>query len=297
MKFIKNVEDKSLMILEKYALLDSRIKVIHKDNRGVSSARNEGIQYATGDYIAFIDSDDWVHKNYFDILMYHAMEYDTSITVANYKEKYDNDEIDKLVLPKKEIQVFNVNEAYSDAYLRNTVWGRLYKKEIVQDICFMEGIQYAEDAMFNITLFSKYEDIKIGKTEEKLYYYFNRSGSLVHLHNAYSYKVLCEKYLRLYMELYRKDLVIYQAIKMALLYRYEGLFAQNYYEIKKEVRPLLRRCFFYLYKEKKIPIIKKIKYSFLAISTRVYRIILLMQDRTYVEYEKLLKQQREQRCN
>ena len=69
-------KDNSLELCKKYAESDKRIKVIHKENEGVSTARNSGIEVASGDFIAFIDSDDYIDENMYFNMMQKASEYD-----------------------------------------------------------------------------------------------------------------------------------------------------------------------------------------------------------------------------
>ena len=80
--------DSSLQICCEYETLDDRVKVVHKENGGLSSARNEGIRNATGRYITFIDSDDYVSRNYVEVLFRNAS--DTSISIVNHKRVYEN---------------------------------------------------------------------------------------------------------------------------------------------------------------------------------------------------------------
>ena len=67
--------DNSGEIIDEYAIKDERIKVIHKENGGLSSARNVGIEYSKGNYIAFVDSDDYINKNMYKILYKNAIKY------------------------------------------------------------------------------------------------------------------------------------------------------------------------------------------------------------------------------
>ena len=80
--------DNSLKILEKIAENEQRIKIIDKINGGVSSARNIGLDVATGDYIAFVDSDDWVHNRYFEILLDFAIKEEADIVACDYKQVF-----------------------------------------------------------------------------------------------------------------------------------------------------------------------------------------------------------------
>lgn len=79
--------DNSGKLCDKYALKDSRIKVIHKENGGVSSARNAGLEIAKGKYIIFVDSDDWVAENYLAVLIEPMIKYDIQLASVSYEER------------------------------------------------------------------------------------------------------------------------------------------------------------------------------------------------------------------
>ena len=83
--------DRGLEILRDYEKKDSRIHVFSKKNGGLSSARNEGLKHCTGKWVAFIDSDDWIHKNYFEVLLNHQKENDYDVVVCNYVRTSDDD--------------------------------------------------------------------------------------------------------------------------------------------------------------------------------------------------------------
>ena len=76
--------DNSGKICEEYAKKDDRIIVIHKENAGVSSARNRGIELANGKYIGFIDSDDWIEENMYETLYQNLLQFDVDISMCNY---------------------------------------------------------------------------------------------------------------------------------------------------------------------------------------------------------------------
>ena len=77
--------DKSGKICDEYAKKDSRIIVIHKENGGVSSARNAGLRIAKGAYIGFVDPDDWIAEDMYEVLYSNAKKYDADVSVCKYK--------------------------------------------------------------------------------------------------------------------------------------------------------------------------------------------------------------------
>ena len=94
--------DKSPEILAEYAKKDPRITIISQENKGLSSARNRGLEVATGEYVAFLDSDDWVDPDYYEKLYNTAVKYDAQIACSGYKRCSENEE--KIWLKFKDVK-------------------------------------------------------------------------------------------------------------------------------------------------------------------------------------------------
>lgn len=122
-------------ICDEYAEKDSRIKVIHKENGGLSDARNTGLLVATGEYISFIDSDDYIDINMYKSIITYMEEHDLDIAECGIKHVYNNKikQNDKL---DKSIHVFNSEEALKELMLERrfhqTVWNKLYKTKLIK---------------------------------------------------------------------------------------------------------------------------------------------------------------------
>lgn len=134
-----------------WAEKDSRIRVIHKENGGVSSARNAALDIATGDYIGFVDSDDWIEPEMYSSLIQKISESGKNIALCSYYaveisgERYEcRCVVDKEVLDKDDYFRFIVLGG-DGGY----IWNRLYDADILKEVRFDEDIWYSEDLLFN----------------------------------------------------------------------------------------------------------------------------------------------------
>ena len=139
-----------------YKKKDSRIEVFSQKNSGSLSARKKGISVATGDYICFIDSDDYIDEDYLEKL-YHGAEKSTAdIIVSIYDLTYENGNKDTIFHNSKEV-LMDSEESLIEMLRRKLFgWelvGKLYKKELIENYCFKDGLAYAEDLVTNWELF------------------------------------------------------------------------------------------------------------------------------------------------
>lgn len=178
-------EDNSLKICQDYAKIDNRIIVLNKKNGGLSDARNYGLDNAKGDYILFVDGDDYIHYQMIEILYTCAQKSSSDIVVCNYTRINENENtIDKQIELK---QIANLNtytntEALSKLFKDDThviftvVWNKLYIKTLFDEIRFPFGKIHEDD-------FTSYKLLdmakKIGYINIPLYYYVKRNGSIL----------------------------------------------------------------------------------------------------------------------
>lgn len=175
--------DKSLSICEEYAEKDSRIKVIHKSNGGVSSARNCGIKACTGDYIGFIDSDDYIDETMYEELLNALLRNNTQISMCRYYNvSGEQKTISKLIADTETISnehflldIFNYN-------CMGVLWNKLFKRQLFFKndslILFREDIHLCEDVLI-LTMLAKYST-DIAVCSKPLYNYVVSTDSLCH---------------------------------------------------------------------------------------------------------------------
>lgn len=150
--------DNSLSILKEYKSLDARIKVISQENCGVSKARNIGIENSSGEYLGFVDADDWVEPEMFELLYGASQKHNCDMAFCNYKYKlngingmikypFDKDiELDRNYIIQKLIPYIIINGTF------NTVCTKLFKRSVVkkENILFPENVILGEDMAFNV---------------------------------------------------------------------------------------------------------------------------------------------------
>ena len=175
--------DDSGVMCDDYADKDERIIVIHKKNGGLSDARNAGLQVATGEYIGFVDSDDWIESDMYERMYSLCEEYGLDMVAARYCEEAEGDcqvnewtysERFEVVTGKRLNEIFAMG--HEDYVISTSVWDRLYRKELLQDIYFPVGKKY-EDICFSTKVFLRVK--KAGYLDVPMYHYRIRANSIM----------------------------------------------------------------------------------------------------------------------
>ncbi len=172
--------DMSLEILHEYAKRDNRIKVLEQSNQGASEARNKGMAIAKGEYIGFVDSDDWVDENYYETLYTKAVKENADIVRTTYKHVYgqtlEDEPANSLVTDK-----CNKNENIKRDEISYVIWNQIYKTKFLRENAiayFDKNLKYVNDQPFIIR--TAFSSNKISAAVNTNYYYRrNRAGQLV----------------------------------------------------------------------------------------------------------------------
>ena len=169
--------DNSGSICEEYKLKYRQTIIIHKENGGLSDARNAGIKVATGEYIYFVDSDDWLAPNAISTLLDYAIENKCDVVQGGlfyaYNDclLYDNSKKTPFILNRNQA----MKELIKNDYIKNFAWGKIYKTEIVKKHLFIKGV-YFEDSHWQHHII--HEVNNYGVIPTPLYYYRQRETSI-----------------------------------------------------------------------------------------------------------------------
>ena len=170
--------DNSVNVCEEYLRRDDRIVLYKKENGGQSSARNYGLDKMTGQFVMFVDSDDWIHEKTIEIMLIHLLKEKADIVCCGIMLTDGEKTYNSMFQNKKKIRILN-NEDTMITFLKNdgtssNVVARIYKKEIFEGERFEEGRPF-EAAAISYRLLAK-----VSKTifiDEAYYFYFQRPGS------------------------------------------------------------------------------------------------------------------------
>lgn len=214
--------DRSAEICDTYAQRDGRIKVLHKKNGGLSSARNAGLDIATGKYIALVDSDDWIADNMFEVLYDSIKEYKADIAQCECIKMKNDDTIVNPNLRIKKPTIHSAKEILERLHDKGcitytVVWNKLYKAELFQGLRFPHG-KYHEDEFFSYRMIHRAK--RIVCCSNKLYFYRQRANSIT----GRKFNLTRLDAIEAFMQ--RKD--FYKSIKLYDLYQKELIYLLKY---------------------------------------------------------------------
>lgn len=215
-------------ICDEYATLDDRIIVIHKENGGLADARNFGIDKATGQYLSFVDSDDYIHPQMYERMMQAMTQSDADIVISDLNMIPEAKEVE---FPKLEgnvnLQILNRHDI-QNRYFENTpesiyftvAWNKLYKRKCFKTYRYPHGRLHEDEF---VTFKTLYEADNVVAIEDKLYYYVSREASITadfnvrrfDLFDAYEEKI---RYFAAHNEWYFAKRYFMQSLHMIVQY-------------------------------------------------------------------------------
>lgn len=216
-------KDNTLAILQEFAQKDSRIRLIDKVNEGISAARNQGMELARGEYISFIDSDDWIDENYLESLYNTAKKYNSDLACSSIIRVTGNRKRKKLIYTKEEFSNDkNKKNELTNAPIYSYVWNKIYNREklLQSNVKFPVGRVY-EDVIW--CLKAIYYMDSVVTVPSAIYYYRKNPTSIMSTkseQNAKDYAISEKEMLEFAKE---KDLNLLNGYKYAKRDRYRFL--------------------------------------------------------------------------
>ncbi|MBO5631197.1 MAG: glycosyltransferase [Aeriscardovia sp.] len=170
-------KDNTWRVLQDYASRDSHIEIYHQENQGVASTRNNLLDKVKGDYVLFVDSDDWIETDMVESLLKLTIKHDADITEC--KNVINDNVCNK---ENEEITIWEQEEAIHQ-FLRHTIfsgslWNKLFKSCLIKNERFANGISYGEDALFCWHVLQNTK--KVVRTTQEYYHYRMNDSSISH---------------------------------------------------------------------------------------------------------------------
>lgn len=258
--------DGTLKLVKKLQDEDNRIVIFEQDHAGVSAARNHGLREARGEYVAFIDSDDWVSTDYLSLMHEIAREKNADVVNCGFFGVH--------AVPRQQIEdtaayrIQQITEKQKNKEFVNHVWRALYRRQICP--MFNEAVRIGEDQVFNIRILSEHRDLSTWKCTKRMYFHLWRPNSLFSTAGIDRYGRICQDILREMDTLSVKKYALIGAAKEALGFKYliessksEGQFRDQADELLKKVRSLM-------FKSREIAFSEKIMYLPFLCSPKLY---------------------------
>lgn len=245
--------DKCGEMIDVYAKKDHRMKSVHKKNGGLSDARNYGMQYVTGSYTLFVDSDDWIERTMIEEMVNYSLLFKADVVQSAFYYAYDNYSLfDNRYYLKEDPPILLNNEALMSELVinervKNFAWGKLYKTKLIRDIPFKKGVLF-EDVFWAHKVMHQVNTYVLA--HKPLYNYYQRDDSIVATYtprNLDIIKGLKERHQ--FIELHYKDLIdeSYKTIVKASLIHYNLLLLNRQHDKeavhKKEIRLYMKKNF------------------------------------------------------
>lgn len=285
--------DNSGIICNEYAKKDNRIKVIHKKNGGLSSARNAGMdECSVGGYITFVDSDDWLELDTYELAYKTIVDFNADIVAYNFFVDFKNtslfdENFQQYCICDNEI----VDKIYTNNYYSTVIWNKLYKKDLFKDIRFPLNCVFEYWYVY-LPLLENCNKLVI--VSDKMYHYRQRINSIVNS------KVFDERYLNIidyskkrYQYIKENHPKLSDIAKEDVLRSYVTVaekisFSTDAYEYKnvlKKIQSKLRSEIFSVLFSNNHSNVSKIKILVLAFNSKLYKFLLKTRRRKLVPFD------------
>lgn len=271
--------DSSGKICDEYASKDSRIHVIHQKNQGPAATRQNGLAHATGEWIMFADSDDWLDREILSILLRHQRETGAGIVCCTFVNMNENDEKQHLPTFNEEyIDCYDAQDCmrhmHQTRYLTGSPCTKLIRKDLFDGINFCKDVTIGEDYSMIVQLAQKAGRVRM--LSQELYYRFVRKGSISHMGYSKRHEKAFDNYMRVRLELIDKypnlknDIIgfhtEYEMAVITAMCRNKNYDKSVINKLKADLRENMRST----WKNQQIPLYMKVCAWLIAYPTKVF---------------------------
>ncbi|MBO0454297.1 MULTISPECIES: glycosyltransferase family 2 protein [Enterococcus] len=270
--------DNSGMICDEYAEQDSRVRVIHKENGGLSDARNAGIDVAKGKYIGFVDSDDYIAEDMYELLYRNIIKEDADLSICGIYDVYPGK-----TLKKKELfyKVLDSIETMILIFHGNNISvhavNKLYRSHLFSSIRYPLG-KYHEDSFIIVDIIDLCNKIVIDSTQS--YYYYHRVGSI----NTEKFSERQFDFIEAWTKNEKKvigrnnelDIAAHQRVCFAYFLVLDKIIksnSENNIAETKKIVSFLRRNYFFIIRNSIFTVQRKVSMSLLMFSVKMYKLV------------------------
>ncbi len=285
--------DKSAEIVKRFAASDGRIKYFYQENAGVSAARNKGLDEAKGEYVMFVDGDDYLHYQAVEILYEGMIKEDADIIVCSHFKitDYFSEKMPYIELPKPERTSHEAlfTEKYNSV-AGKSAWAKLYKMSIARLEKFPIGITNGEDGYYFILLLN--HNPKVFSVDCQLYYYYTRPNSTVtscfsikRFTMTYSFDMLCER-LKDSPNSFLKKYCLQYLFQSIFYNRTQAIGTQCEKEVLSESKRIGKKWLGDFQRNKDISPLIKVMFTAFFYSRPIYELARAIQDPTMFDFYK-----------
>lgn len=291
--------DDSLQLLTMLAEKDTRVKVISQENAGPSAARNRALDMAAGEYITFVDSDDWISPFFFEIMMTVRDAYDAQLVSCGHEiVNHYEDPAGQGEQAEAQITAVTVQRALEDKELRGRIWGKIYKRELLENVRFKKHLILGEDTIFNLSIYCGRPNMEIIVTNAVLYYYFQRETSIVHSLSFREFFYLGVEYIHFAAEIpegVEKNILLLVGFRVVLAARYLSMYDEDAKSFQKSCNMHLQNCLREMKASRGFSKGKIVECIFFKTFPIAYRTFRIATDRTLIQWEKNQRELRRKR--
>lgn len=283
--------DFSGSFLDRLAKEENRIVVLHQKNKGVGAARNIGLVIAVGEYVVFIDPDDYIHPAMFITMLRCIQSTGANIITCNAEKIIEGTEIEHVENKGIQFDQMDAETFFNSYYARHMVTGKLYRKQDIEKYRFASDVKYGEDTLFNLCVISGISNPIVYGTTTPFYYYLMRDSSISHTSTTGDlmdfgewydgHRAECKSSISSW-----KWMLPMQAIKMTLSFRFYAIIDNCEKPLIKRANRVLHSCYHDIFTDPTITGKQKILHAVMIYFPSVYKKFRLNNDPTLKAWER-----------